>query len=148
MVRDGTMDESQSSWRRLPYLLLIAVLVAALYSAWVFYSRWDYVRQQRKAAAAAEIERARQDVALNGGDALKVLSLYAAPGVLHRGQSAQLCYGVANATAVAFEPPVKDVWPSRSRCVDVAPKKTTTYVLTATNAAGLKQTAQVTIEVK
>ncbi len=142
------MDEKQGGFRRLPYLMLIVVLIAALYSAWMFYSRWNYVREQRKAAAAAEIERARRDVALNGGDALKVLTLYAAPAVLHRGQSAQLCYGVANATDVIFDPPVKEVWPSRSRCVDVAPAKTTTYVLTATGAGGRKETAQVEVQVK
>lgn len=142
------MDEKTGGLRRLPYLMLIAVLIATLYAAWVFYSRWNYVREQRRATAAAEIERARRDVALNGGDALKVLSLYAAPDVIHRGQTAQLCYGAANATDAAFDPPVKDVWPSRSRCVDVKPAKTTTYTFTVRDAAGRKDSAQVTVEVK
>lgn len=142
------MDESSDGLRRFSYLMLLAVLLAALYSAWVSYSRWYDARQQRKAAAASEIERARQDVALNGGDALKVLTLYASPEVLRRGQTAQLCYGVANATDVAFDPPLQDVWPSRARCVDVSPQKTTTYTLTATGAGGRKETAQVTVAVK
>jgi hypothetical protein len=141
-------EESKSGLRHLPRLTLIAVLIAALYAALVFYSRWNSANEFRKAVAAAEIERARKDVELNGGAQLKILALYANPIAVRRGEAAQLCYGVANAKDVAFDPPLPDVWPARVRCVDVTPRKTTTYTLIAADAAGHKETAQVVVQVK
>jgi hypothetical protein len=71
---------------------------------------------------------------------------YANPGAIRRGESAQLCYGVANAKAVKLEPQSNPVWPSLSRCVEVAPAKTTIYTLTIEDAAG--NTKSQTLEVK
>ena len=65
-----------------------------------------------------------------------------------RGETAQICYGVANATSVTLEPQSNKVWPSHNLCVDVKPVKTTTYTLTATGADGKSVTQQVTIEVR
>ena len=45
-----------------------------------------------------------------------------------------LCYGVVNANEVRLDPPVEKVWPSLSRCFDVAPTKTTHYTLSAEGA--------------
>lgn len=146
------MDEenggSSSLSKTLSRVLLVGVVLAALYAGWMFFSRWNAARQLRKASQAAEIERARKDVELNGGDALKVLTIYAIPGTVHRGEAAQLCYGVANAAKVEFTPPVENVWPSHSRCVEVRPRQRTDYVLTATDAAGHTQKADIVIDVK
>ena len=81
-----------------------------------------------------------------GGKELDIQSFYASPGAVHRGESVQLCYGVANAKTVKLEPQSNPVWPSYSRCVDVTPPKTTTYTLTIADAAGNIKTQ--TVEVK
>jgi len=131
----------------LPYTRAL-VVIAALYVGGVFYLRWSADRDARGKAKQDETERARVEVGLNGGADLKILALYATPMVVARGQKSQLCYSVANAKTVVFEPKVEGVWPSRSRCVDVAPAKTTTYLLTAKDAAGHSETAQVKVEVR
>ena len=81
-----------------------------------------------------------------GGKELAILSFYASPGFIHRGGSAQLCYGVSNAKTVKLEPQPHPVWPSEAKCVDVSPTKTTTYTLTIGDAAG--KTASQTLEIK
>jgi hypothetical protein len=142
------MSEDKSPLSRIPAILPIAILVAALYVGWIFYSRWNYEREAKRAAEAQALEQARKDIELNGGTTLKILSLTASTGLLEKGQSAQLCYGVANAKNVRFDPAIDGVWPSLSRCVDVSPTETTTYTLTADDGAGHSNTAQVTIQVR
>jgi len=83
-----------------------------------------------------------------GGNQFAILNFYASPGEIRRGETAQLCYGVSNAKTVRIEPQTSAVWPSYSRCVDVAPKKDTTYTLTAEDAAGHIKTATVTVKVR
>jgi hypothetical protein len=73
--------------------------------------------------------------------------LYATPEI-HRGETAQVCFGVANAKSVTLEPQASPVWPSHNLCVDVTPKKTTTYTLTAGGADGRALTEQVTVRVR
>jgi hypothetical protein len=141
-------NEKRNFLQRLPLLMPIFILIAALYAGWIFYSRWNAAVEARRAAAAHEVERARKDVELNGGLQLKITGLYASAGAVRKGQSVQLCYGVVNAKNVAFDPPIPDVWPSMSRCVDVSPKRTTTYTLTADDGAGHSEKAQVTIAIK
>jgi len=48
---------------------------------------------------------------------------------------------------VTLEPQSNAVWPAFERCVSVTPAKTTTYTLTATDAAGNKKTATAEVEV-
>ena len=48
-----------------------------------------------------------------------------------------MCYGVANAKTVSIDPPVEGVWPSVARCLNVSPRRTTVYTLTASDGAGL-----------
>jgi hypothetical protein len=71
-----------------------------------------------------------------GGKTLDIQTFSAVPGAIHRGDTVQLCYGVANAKNVKLEPQPNPVWPSYSRCVDVKPTKTTTYTLTIDDGAG------------
>jgi hypothetical protein len=131
----------------LPYTSAL-VVIAALYVGGVFYLRWSSNRDARGKVKQDVAERARVEVELNGGASLKILALYATPVVVAHGQKSQLCYSVANAKTVSFEPKVEGVWPSRSRCVDIAPIRTTTYLLTARDDAGHTETAEVKVEVR
>jgi hypothetical protein len=127
------------------------LLVVALGIAWVLYSRWqanrDIEYRAAQKAAAEQRENAAQSVAMMGGSKFDILNFYAAPGAVRRGDSFQLCYGVSNAKNVKLDPPVGSVWPSLSRCLSVTPKKTATYTLTATDAAGNAKTASLTVTV-
>lgn len=133
---------------RIPFIMPAFILIAALYAGWTFYSRWNDAAQARRAAAFHEAERARKDVELNGGQQLKITMLYASPGAVRKGQPVQICYGVVNAKNVAFDPLIYGVWPSMNRCVDVSPKKSTTYTLRADDGAGHATEAQLTVQVK
>ena len=141
-------EEKKTLFQRIPLIMPAFILIVALYTGWIFYSRWSTAEEARKAAQAQEIERARKDVELNGGSRLKITMLYASVGALRRGQSSQLCYGVVNAKNVSFDPPIANVWPSLNRCVDVSPLKSTTYTLNADDGAGHSDKAQITIQVK
>jgi hypothetical protein len=59
-----------------------------------------------------------------------------------------MCYGVSNAKSVKLDPPDANVWPSNDRCLQISPKKTTTYTFTADDGQGNTKTATLTIEVK
>ena len=72
--------------------------------------------------------------------------LYAPPRI-RGGETAQVCFGVANAKSVTLEPQKSQVWPSHNLCVEVRPAKTTTYTLTATGADGQSVSQEVTVEV-
>ena len=125
-------------------LIVAAAVGSILFSRWTENRRID--RQAAQAAARKQLSNDRAALDQFGGKELAIQSFYANPGIIHRGQSAQLCYGVANAKTVKLEPQSNPVWPSYSRCVDVAPKKDTTYTLTAQDAAG--NTKSQTVEVK
>jgi hypothetical protein len=134
--------------RRLLPFTSVLLVIAVLYVGWVFYSRWSAQRELTREHSDAAAERARADYELSGGSELKILALYATPGVVNAGQTSQLCYSVANAKAVSFEPKVDGVWPSRSRCVDISPKRDTIYVLTAQDDRGHRETAQIKVLVR
>jgi hypothetical protein len=128
----------------------IAVAIALLYVGWVFFSRWQESRtaEQKTKVEATQKQREndRASVELLGGNEFAIQMFYASPGVIQRGDSARLCYGVSNAKTVKLEPQSNPVWPSHSRCVEVAPTKTTTYTLTIEDAAG--NTKSQTLEVR
>jgi hypothetical protein len=129
---------------------VVAVIVIA-YTAFVFWSRWqensDLAAKQKAAQASAQRDAAEKSVAVLGGSDFKIISFYATPGKIQRGDTVDMCYGVSNAKAVKLEPPIANVWPSVDRCIQVAPKKTTTYTFTADDGKGNAKTAQLTIEV-
>jgi hypothetical protein len=83
-----------------------------------------------------------------GGDELKILSFGANKGAVSAGKRVVLCYGVSNATQVKIEPDVEPVKPAVSHCLDLYPKKTTTYTLKAEDARGNSRSASVTVEVR
>jgi hypothetical protein len=119
----------------------VAVVAAALYAGWIFASRWLNNRPEKPEAEPGQAAAYVPDTKL------KISQFYASPSEFVEGGKALLCYGVENAMAVRVEPPVDGVWPSRNRCVEVAPAKTTTYKLIAEGADGKAetQTTQVTV---
>jgi hypothetical protein len=141
-------EAKKSLLQRVPLIMPILILIAALYAGWIFYSRWNAAVEARRAAAVHEIERARRDVELNGGSQLRITMLYASAGTVHKGQPVQICYGVVNAKNISFDPPIDDVWPSMNRCVDVPLKESTTYTLNADDGAGHSDKAQISVVVK
>lgn len=128
----------------------IAVAVVLLYLGWVFFSRWQENRaleqKTKEEAAQKQRENDRASIEQLGGNEFAIQMFYASPGVIHRGDSTRLCYGVSNAKTVKLEPQSNPVWPSHSRCVEVAPTKTTTYTLTIMDASG--NTKSQTVDVK
>lgn len=127
----------------------IIVIIGVLVVAGIFYSRWQENRDIEEKAAAAKRAKAQELVEDFGGNDFKILNFYAAPGAIRRGDEAALCYGVSNAKTVTLEPKASEgVWPSLNRCLEVSPKKTTTYTLTASDAAGHKKTATLTLTVQ
>ncbi|MGA7914353.1 MAG: hypothetical protein WCA00_03890 [Candidatus Acidiferrales bacterium] len=129
---------------------IVALIV--LYTAYTFWSRWqenqDLAAKQKTAQAAAQREDAAKTYETLGGGDFKILSFYASPGIIHRGDTVDMCYGVSNAKSVKLDPPDANVWPSNDRCMQVSPRKTTTYTLTADDGKGTSKTATLTIEVK
>jgi hypothetical protein len=127
------------------------VVIVLLYVGYIFISRWQENRGiERRAAeqqAATQQRLDRATVEQMGGKELAIQSFYGSPGTVHKGETVQLCYGVANAKTVKLEPQDNPVWPSYSRCVDVKPLKTTTYTLTAIDAAGHSVTQALEIKV-
>ena len=92
--------------------------------------------QANKPAASAPAE-----------EPFKITQFYAAAPELAKGEKALLCYGVEHAKSVWLSPPRQELAPSPTRCIEVAPEKTTTYTLTAENGRGQSATQTVTIQV-
>jgi hypothetical protein len=122
--------------------------LAVVYLAGVFYTRWHGDRLVQVQTAAAKREQDQRVFQMMGGDRFDILKFFPYPGGIKRGDSTMLCYSVSNAKSVTLEPQSNAVWPAFERCVSVEPKKTTTYTLTATDAAGHTKSATVTVEVR
>ena len=136
---------------RKPFLYTaLLILLVAIYVGWVLVSRHVENRayEQRLENQQSQKQRGADQAAIEqlGGSELSIQTLYATPQV-HGGETAQICFGVANAKSVTLEPQANPVWPSHNLCVDVKPVKTTVYTLTATGADGKSVTQQVTVVV-
>ena len=129
---------------------LFVLVIALAYVGWVFLSRWQQNRafQQRTADQAAQ-RRARDQQTFQGmgGNSFAILSFFASPPSISRGDESELCYSVSNAKTVAIQPPVGDVWPAFDHCVSVTPRKTTTYTITIIDAAGHTKSTTTKLEV-
>ena len=144
-------DPQKKSILKTPFLYSRAVLaLVALAVLWILTTRWLENRNFEKRATQERTQKQQEQdrIALEqmGGEELAIQNFYASPGMIHRGETVQLCYGVANAKTVKLEPQSNPVWPSYSRCVDATPTKSTTYTLTIADAAGNTRTQ--TLEVK
>jgi hypothetical protein len=141
------------SFLKNPLLYSSAILVVALLGVvFVMFSRWQDSRNMEREAARERVEKQHEQDRLAveqlGGKELAILSFYANPTTIRRGESAQLCYGVANAKTVKLEPQSQPVWPSTARCVDVSPVKSMTYTLTIEGATGKTQSQDVEVKVR
>ena len=90
------------------------------------------VRLAAVAVMVLAIAGCRQPVARRA----KITEFKATPSFIPTGITGKLCYGVENATKIGLDPPVEDLLPASERCIDIAPKQTTTYTLTAFSSSG------------
>lgn len=149
MLTDSTPDPAPGKGIRNYVIASLVVLALALgYVGWVFWSRAAQNREIEERAAAKKRAEAAGTFEAMGGNRLQILAFYASPGLVHRGEEVDLCYGVSNAKTVTLVPQPNAVWPSYSRCVQVSPQKTTTYTLTVTDAEGNTKSASLTVEVR
>jgi hypothetical protein len=148
---DPPSDPKQAAKRRWS-IFGIVVLILAGYIFFVFWTRRQdnalIQREQAEKAAAEQRDEDQKSIDALGGSDFKILSFYASPGYVAKGDTVELCYGVSNAKSVAIEPPVGNIWVSTSHCVQIHPMKTTKYVFTAEDGKGNKQTAELTLTVK
>ena len=130
----------------------VAVGIALLIVLWILFSRWQENRSIERRAREESTRKQRKNdrIALEqlGGKELAIQNFYATPRAIRKGESVQLCYGVASAKTVTLEPQPNPVWPSYSRCVSVSPERTTTYTLTISDASGNTQVQSLQVRVE
>src|SRR3984957_10028293 len=147
----SSSSETKSVFKNPSLYSSIALAAVAVIVGWILFSRWSDNKQIERQAAEQKQEKQHESdrVALDqmGGKTLDIQTFWANPGAIHRGETVQLCYGVANAKNVKLEPQPNPVWPSYSRCVDVKPTKTTTYTLTIDDGAGNTKTQSIEVKV-
>jgi hypothetical protein len=136
-----------------PFLYSSLVIFGViLYVSYILYARYEssreYERQTKERQAEQRREEDRLAVEQLGGSELAIRGLYVSPASIHPGESAQLCYDVANAKTVTLDPPAGAVWPSHSRCLTLSPRKTTSYTLSNADAAGKTVTQSVELRVR
>ncbi len=131
---------------------LIGIVVVAAYFVFLLLSRHEAAREfdRRNGEILDEQHRAEDRLTLQqlGGSEFAIRALYVDPSVIRRGESAQICYDVANAKSVSLDPPVATVWPSHTRCFEVSPKRTTNYTLTINDGTGKTATKTVQVRVR
>lgn len=137
------------------FLMVSAVMLAlgGVYVGWVFYSRWEANRaiEENIQGKAAQQERSQNQQAVDamGGNRFAILGYYADPPETHAGEKSSLCYSVSNAKTVKIEPAPEDpTWPAFQRCVNVSPRKTTTYTLTIEDGEGHTKQAEIEVRVQ
>jgi hypothetical protein len=119
-----------------------------IYLGFVFHSRSrsNQAFIEKLKAPVAERDRAFLEAY---GEGVKILVFHAMPSNIRRGETAQLCYGAANAPIVRIEPPPPErLWPSLSRCIRVMPQTDTRYRFIAADDHGNAKTADLTITVR
>jgi hypothetical protein len=144
----NTQPPAQKSIFKNPYLYSgIILLAVVVYVSILLLSRYnsDLQYERRNAEKAAEDDRAA--IEQLGGSELAIRAFYIAPSAIHRGQSAQLCYDVANAKSATLDPPAGEVWPSHNRCLNLSPNKTTAYTLTISDSSGKSASQTVELQV-
>ncbi|MGH9814994.1 MAG: hypothetical protein ACRD5F_00750 [Candidatus Acidiferrales bacterium] len=138
----------RSTLRRFVNFSWLVIALATIVVGGILYTRWDQNRRIEKEAMEKKREADRRDFEAMGGNRFEIRHFYASPGVIARGESAQLCYGVSNAKTVRIEPPAGTVWPSYNRCLYISPAKDTTFTLTIEDEGGQTRTASLTLQVR
>jgi hypothetical protein len=77
----------------------------------------------------------------------QITELKADPSFLASGVTGRLCYGVENATRLELNPRVEPILPASHNCIDISPKETTVYTLTAFGADSKPETKEVQVKV-
>lgn len=140
-------EPKESILRRVLPFMGVAIVIAALNLAWVFYSRWNNNQETEKARAAREVQDARRTLEGMGNGEFKILSFYAVPMAIHRGDHSSMCFGVSATKSMRITPDVEPVKPTLTRCLPVSPGKTTEYTLTAEDGKGHTLTQSFTLYV-
>jgi len=132
----------------LPYTT--AMLIAAmLYVAYIFYSRHQSDAEAEEARLKAKQEADQRTVAaVFGNGEIRFNQFTIDRTSLKRGETARLCYGVENATTVKLDPPVEQLKPTYLHCLDISPKTTTTYTITAEDGKGNKKIESLVLPVR
>lgn len=127
----------------------VASVIALAYLGYVFLARHSATVhfEERQKAGEPTAEQNAKFSQTYGGSPVKILAFYAGDAGILDDQSTTMCYGVINAKSVKLDPPVVDVYPALNRCVPIAPKHDTKYVLTAVGADGKTVTAEFSIAV-
>jgi hypothetical protein len=133
--------------RLLPYTTVLMVLVA-IWTVWILYSRYQSAAEAERQSKEKQAEVDRKLVTAFGGDELSILGFNTAEKEVSPGGRVLMCYGVSNATAVKIEPEVEPIKPALQHCLEVFPKKTTDYTLTASDGKGNTQSKTLTIRVR
>jgi len=133
--------------RRILPFLSILILVAVAYDGYIFYSRWKWRQEAAHARTDAEAERDRKVIAAIGGTGFQIRNFYASPLSVRQGQAVSLCYSVSGATTLHLDPPLAEVYPAFSHCVQASPRQDTEFKLTATDSSGHTATAKVMVRV-
>lgn len=120
-------------------MLAVAAVIAAASFVRFALRRWEKPPQPppRKVYIPPELS----------GSEVRILSLHTSqiPG---RGRPFTLCYGVLNAARVKLDPPLAELTPSISRCVEAVIHRRTTVTLTAFDKAGKSVSASIDIPVR
>ena len=124
------------------------MVMAGLWTGWTLYSRRQSALEEERQSKQKQAEADQKIVAAFGGDQLTILGFAADPGSVSAGGRALICYGVSNAKKVSIEPTVEAIKPALSHCLEVFPKKTTTYTLRAEGENGNTKTKALTIRVR
>lgn len=77
--------------------------------------------------------------------AAHIIHFYASPGVVPRGETVTLCYGVEDASSVRIVPEIEPIKPVPNACLHFTPKQDQTYKLIAVGADGAEVTETLTL---
>lgn len=124
------------------------MVMAAIWTGWTLYSRQQSAAEAERQSQQKQADIDRKLVAAFGGDQLTILGFNAASMEVAAGGRVLMCYGVSNATAVKIEPEVEPLKPALQHCLEVFPKKTTDYTLTASDRKGNTKSKTLTIRVR
>jgi hypothetical protein len=124
------------------------MVMAAIWTGWILYSRQQSAAEAERQSKEKQAEADRKLVSEFGGEKLTILGFNAAEKEVSSGGRVLMCYGVSNATAVKIEPGVEPIKPALQHCLEVFPKKTTTYTLTASDDKGNTKSKTLLIRVR
>ena len=148
MLSDSA-PETRRRFRIYVIVSVVAFLFVGLYVGWIFYSRRKANQAIVNKAAEKRRTEDQETFEAMGGNRFEILDYSASPATIQAGEKSSLCYSVSNAKKVSIDPQTEEpVWPAFSRCVHVAPRKTTKYTLTIDDGAGHTKTAEVEVTVR